>query len=339
MKTVRSIAVFLIALSLTAWALQIVRKPHEIMTVTPKVNYMTERGDEFDVVFIGSSRTYRQVLPEIFDRTMTEAGLPVRSFNLGVDGMRPPEDTYVLEQALAARRKPVKWVFLESNVLRIEPRDEDRDTDRVMYWHDWPRYKVIVQRAFFSDPKKRDFDGRWREIKKAWPDFADHTRYFFQRATALGSGHDAFDDWLFRRPPPKPAAWALGTRKDGYSPASVPEQMSPDVLAAYEKELAESMVEPPKPVTGDRATLADLAIKRKLVEKHGGKLVLFVAPFAANSVFVPKGPENVLDFSDPKRFPELYEPRHRADRGHVNTAGARIFTELLAREFLASRPK
>jgi hypothetical protein len=36
-------------------------------------------------------------------------GQPTRSFNLGFDGMRPPEDSYVLETVLAHRTKPLKY--------------------------------------------------------------------------------------------------------------------------------------------------------------------------------------------------------------------------------------
>jgi hypothetical protein len=339
MRAARSTVAFILGLVVAAWAIRGMQPQYNVATVTPKLEYFAEHGEEFDVIFLGSSRTYRQVLPEIFDREMADAGLAVRSFNLGVDGMRPPEDTYVLEQALATRRKPLKWVFLESNLLRITPREEDRDTVRAMYWHDWPRYAATVHRAFFADTKKRDLDDRWKEIRNAWPDFAEHTRYFLQRSTAMGRGSGVLNDWIFHRPAPPSAAWELGPRKDGYRVASVADQMTPEVRAAYEKDLEAAVAMPPKASGGDPATLADLAAKRRLVERHGAGLVLFVAPFTTRSVFVPKSPEIVLDFSDPRRFPGLYEPRHRADRGHVNIAGSRLFTELLAREFLAARPK
>jgi hypothetical protein len=45
----------------------------------------------------------------------------------------------------------------------------------------------------------------------------------------------------------------------------------------------------------------------------------------------------MLDFSDPARYPELYDPRHRYDSDHLNLAGAEMFSRLLAAR-IASLP-
>ena len=60
----------------------------------------------------------------------------------------------------------------------------------------------------------------------------------------------------------------------------------------------------------------------------------------AKRVFYPR-PERaqrsmVLDLNDPVRFPELYENRYRLDTDHLNTAGADVFTRLLAEQWSAA---
>ena len=42
----------------------------------------------------------------------------------------------------------------------------------------------------------------------------------------------------------------------------------------------------------------------------------------------------VLDFNDLQRFPELFENRHRIDTHHLNTAGAQVFTRLVAERWI-----
>ena len=67
-----------------------------VPTVQPKVAWLLEHGDDYDTFLVGSSRTYRQIIPELFDELMAAGGHPTHTFNLGFDGMRPPEDSYVL---------------------------------------------------------------------------------------------------------------------------------------------------------------------------------------------------------------------------------------------------
>src|SRR5688572_27502291 len=98
MRAAGNILIFVLALALMAWGIGKITPPPHISIVSAKVQWLQEHGDEYDVIFLGSSRTFRQIVPELFDRLMAAASHPVKTFNLGVDGMRPPEDTYVLEQ-------------------------------------------------------------------------------------------------------------------------------------------------------------------------------------------------------------------------------------------------
>src|SRR5688572_12726450 len=103
MKATRNILTFLLAVALMAGALGYLAPEPHLNIVSAKLEWMRQHGDEFDVLFLGSSRTYHQILPERFEEILGAAGNKVKAFNLGVDGMRPPEDGYVLEQALRGR--------------------------------------------------------------------------------------------------------------------------------------------------------------------------------------------------------------------------------------------
>ncbi|PYL65067.1 MAG: hypothetical protein DMF20_09405 [Verrucomicrobia bacterium] len=51
--------------------------------VSQKFRFFAAHKDEFDTLFIGSSRIYFQISPAIFDRVTGESGLPTHSFNFG----------------------------------------------------------------------------------------------------------------------------------------------------------------------------------------------------------------------------------------------------------------
>src|SRR5437016_2606538 len=87
--------------------------------VREKIDWLAEHEDRYDTFFLGTSRTFGGIRPDLFDQAMAAAGTPTHSFNLGINGMRPPEDSYVLEQVLARRHRPLKLVVVECNPVHI----------------------------------------------------------------------------------------------------------------------------------------------------------------------------------------------------------------------------
>ena len=336
-----NLLLFVLGLSVTAAVIGHFTPLPYVEIVTPKLAHYTAHGEEFDVLFLGSSRTYRQLLPEIFDQGMAEAGHPMKAFNLGVDGMRPPEDTFVLEQALAARTKPLRYVFVECNALRRALPGEDEQTLRAVYWHDWKRLSALFRRAFLADEKRRNWRDRFKEVKEALPDFWEHATHWTENSTGLGRGHTMLDDRLMRGGPPKIDYSELGKRRDGYAPFYKAQQMNAAETAAYEKVIAAMRDKPARADYADRVSQAELQEKRRLIEAAGGRMILIVPPYGGSKMFYPRpGPDApvVLDFSDPDKFPELFHPDHRQDRGHTNIPGSVLYTRALVRTLLAKLP-
>jgi hypothetical protein len=338
MRVLANIVIFLIVFAAVAIGIGKVAPEPRVAIVSSKLAYMREHGDEYDAIFLGSSRTYRQVICEMFDEALTAAGHPVKAFNLGVDGMRPPEDTYVLERALRDRKKPVRWVFVECSPLRLVVRDEDRGTLRASYWHDWKRTLTLFRRAFLADEKKRKFRDRMKEIFREWPDFQEHAEYFLETFAHLGRGYMLLENQLLRGGQPPTTMWELGKRRDGYRPSDQPEQMPAGLRAVYEKQLAVMKARPPRLDDGDPISQQELREKQRLIEKAGGRMILVMPPYAAKRYFYPK-PDGgqtpmVLDLSSLEKYPALYAPEHRSDSGHLNRAGSEIYTREIVRLLL-----
>ena len=132
--------------ALACWALDRVVDP--ISAGGGRIEWVRDHSADYDTLFVGSSRTARQVVPSIFDAEMAEVGTPTRSFNLGMPGMRAPEDGYVAERALGRRATPLRYLVVECTPVRLGIPPGDRETARAVYWHDAARVRVLWNRIW-----------------------------------------------------------------------------------------------------------------------------------------------------------------------------------------------
>jgi ribosomal protein S15P/S13E len=315
----------------------------DVPIVRSKLVHFEAHRNDFDTLFIGTSRIHYQVIPALFDEKAAAAGMPTTSFNAGIAALRPPEDSYFLDRLLAARPGKLRWVFIEINSIRTDIARDHKGTMRAQYWHDWPRLWLMWQRVTALKPteKRRSPAKVWRELREPLADFPQHLDLFAREMSNLGRG-----DFLTRQLLYKPAPWDpaqgghLGDDLRGWTETSRGEEMTPENQARFEQERAARLVKPSVRDTSDPASQRALEEMIEKIERLGATPVLIVAPVTAKKVFVPR-PERaqrtiVLDFSDPARFPELYENRNRLDTDHLNTAGAKVFTRLVVEHWLAA---
>jgi len=302
-----------------------------------RIEWVRDHGADYDTLFVGSSRTFRQVMPSAFDAAMADAGRPTRSFNLALPGMRPPEDAYVAERALEGRTAPLRFLVVECNPVQLGIPPEDRETARAVYWHDAPRMRALWRRAFASPSQSPDAPPRGQNLRQQLVELADHAWHWAWNATRLGRGAELLHDSLAPQQRGRPAL-RLGPDGDGFQPRpSGRERFAGTEREVYLAALAEALERPHRLRYGDAESQAELERKRALAERHGGRLVL-VAPPYLSVPFAPLPELGIafLDFSDPRRYPQLFAPENRADGGHLNAEGAAIYSRLLARELLGA---
>lgn len=315
----------------------------EIPVVHAKLMHFRAHRNDYDTLFLGTSRINFQIIPESFDQLTRAAGTPTKSFNAGVPGMRPPEDSYFFDQLIAAQPQRLRWVFVE--LINIRPRfnEELHGTMRAQYWHDWPRLWLMWRRITYLKPtqKKRTIERVWSELREPLAEFPEHLGLFVREMSNLGRGEFLARQLLHER-----ADWRLtltehlGADLAGWKPTGRGEDMPPEIQAKYEKERAERLVEPALHDLADAVSQEALEAIIAKIERLGATPVLIVPPMTGKKTFYPR-PERaqktiVLDFNDPVRFPELYENRHRLDWDHLNTAGAEVFTRLLVEHWIAA---
>jgi hypothetical protein len=105
-----------------------------------KRNYLVKNKDSFNVVFIGSSKTYYQVNAPLLDSLLENT----KTFNFGIQSMQPPESFYIVENLILKDTIRPKYLVLELDwIPNIKLGNIFKR--RTYYWLDFNYYKFINQ--------------------------------------------------------------------------------------------------------------------------------------------------------------------------------------------------
>jgi hypothetical protein len=321
----------LVALVATSALLHALFPPAIPAGVVAKLKFFTEHKDEFDTLFLGTSRFNYAVSPEIFDQITRENGVPTRTFNFGVDGMHPPENFYVLEQILKTKPRKLKWVFIEVSDIQTKWTDNVLGTQRLVYWHDWPRTALTLKKAL--DPRG---NAQWyTKLARLWlarRDFATNLALFTKQFSNVGRAADFFSSRNFQSA--SEVAVELGLKRDGYRLAG--NAMSAERAARFKEALAQEVADSRSKFIDPYADQAYRVAAAK-IRQVGASTIFVVTPVIWQSPIrfrrsPPPGP--LLLFNDSKTYPQLYDTSVRIDEGHLTREGSETFTGILAHEFI-----
>jgi len=305
--------------------------------VREKFAHFAAHKDEYDTLFIGSSRVYRGIMPALFDEITASHGRPTRSFNFGIDGMFPPEDGYVFDAIAGLRPKNLRTVFIESSMFSANFENREPESPRMVHWHDWERTRLICTDVLQSKKGgirwSRALSGAPREREK-FQLALTHFRLFVMRALSLGRGQ-VFVREMFERPRPSPQK-SLGIHNDGFLPMKVRSWMPPLKLAEYRRQMAERRAKPALKVEVRPSPHANLERMFGRVRALGAEPVVFISPMLGGTRLYPRASSGVpvLDFTDLETRAELFAEEHRADTSPLTGRGAELFTRALAADFI-----
>jgi len=304
--------------------------------VAEKLSFFAQHKDEFDTLFLGSSEFYYAVSPEGFDTITGQNGIPTRTFNFGVDGMSPPETFYVLEQILKTRPRGLKWVFLEVDNVETKLHADILGTQRLLYWHDWPRTALALRKAV--DPSGQ---GMWyQKLNRLWSTRRNlllHLALFQKQSANVGRGADLFS--FQTEVPARELSPKLGPKGDGHRLAGAP--MSPERAEKFRRELA-AETSASRPEFIDPYAESAFRDYGEKIRQLGADPIFVVPPgiFQSPMLFRATPPGPLFAFNDCKTYPQLYDTKVRVDDLHLTDEGAAEFTRLLALQLVgfAHRP-
>lgn len=329
----------------TCWLAGLVLPFPAIPEVSEKRAHLRAEGDQYDAIFLGSSRVELQIVPAVFDRRMAELGSPLRSFNAGISAMTPPEDAFFFDEIARAPHRRLRWVFIELGPVRLESDHWRGGSERMAYWHDAERTSILW-RAFAADWRKvqkhlasknqrrQPWAARLSDRLAPLSSLRGHLALFLRREIHLGRGAALAAQLVTVGPHPPLAAVA----DQGW--VGMDDSMAEKNRAEYERTHVARLKTPQQPKAGNPAGAFAL---RRLVEKVtalGATPVLLIPPTTGSTHF--DAPPDlrasclILDFSDVHAYPELFRLEHRLDVEHLNSAAAPLYSRLLAEGFFAN---
>ena len=310
--------------------------------VSQKFRFFSAHKDEFDTLFIGSSRVYFQISPGIFDRVTRESGLPTHSFNFGIGGMYFPETAYLLEQILNLKPRNLRWVFIEYDELQTKWSPENQTSRRALYWADWKRVSLLLRKLtdagtdplWLPNPAKlREIVLRQKDEKNTRSLLTFYAGQFEKNYTNVARATDVLEYFVGRDTKERRASY-LGVASDGY--VTRPNRMSPSEVAAYERGLAAAMAQT------DTHPLSPYAVDAyrqcaQEVRKIGATPIFLITPSTTqiNVATESTGLTGVvMAFNNPRTYPSLYRSSVRRDDQHLTKSGAEEFTRIVAAKFV-----
>ena len=310
--------------------------------VSQKFRFFAAHKDEFDTLFIGSSRVYFQISPAIFDRVTRESGMPTHSFNFGVGGMYLPETSYLLEQILNLKPRNLRWVFIEYDELQTKWSPANQTSRRALYWADWKRVSLLLRKltdagtdpVWLPSPAKlRDIVLRQKGEKNTRTLLTFYAGQFEKNYTNVARAADVLQYFLDRDTKGRRARY-LGVASDGY--VTRPNRISPNQVAAYERGLAAAMAQT------DTHPLSPYAVEAygqcaQEVRETGATPIFLITPSTTqiNVATESTGLTGVvMAFNNPRTYPGLYRSSARRDGQHLTKSGAEEFTRIVAANFV-----
>ncbi len=308
--------------------------PLKAPTLRAQVEAFLAAKDEFDVVFVGSSRIQRGIVPRVIDARLSQAaGTPLRSFNLGIAGMRGFEADWLIRRVLESEPARLRHLVVEAPHFQPEVVPQHDFTARYVDWHD-ARATWLVLRAIWrssvSLPTKLELT--WRNLR------------FF----AMRSANYATSERFFRVEDP---AWdrivAGWGSLQGYQPL---DEKTPQGARRRKRFLRnvegfEANVEAIR-LLAEAGRLAAPGSRlvydqESLVEQADAIRAAGITPVYLATPALVRGPdfstlhregviEHLIDLRDPNTDPELFSKRNRFDREHMNERGARILSARIA---------
>ena len=294
--------------------------------------YLLKHGNEYNTLFIGTSKTYVQTDVELFDSLTNHR---TRSFNFGIEAAYADELYYYTDNLIKAN-KNIKYVFLEVyDVNFIIP--ENLHTSRLKYCYNLSTYLFSINSFWHTD------FGLSNKL----------TGTFYSTVTFL--------EWLIKPSLLKPAIdfkysaqddARLGKNRNGFLPYDGYKALITAPEESRKEYLSNTAIDGKEAVFTNRilASYNSLSFNRPYYNKlnkvisglqnKGVTVFLIIAPrtyelHLANIVppFMKINTCPKINLLDPRLNPEFYNSKYVFDAGHLNYAGSVIYTERIAKAF------
>ncbi len=328
-----SFAVVSVALSLT---LRAAEPEPDLLVLTPKLEHFRDNQDQYNTIFLGTSRTFYHIVPIEVESAAHDAGCPGLSvYNFGVFGLNGAEQDWLIGEILNRSGSNLKTLIIE-DPLPAERRVADVTSERARYFHKPALYssyandilsfpestpKHLFRLGVFGYGVLHDLSGVGRAADAVFPSATPHEPdsfdFTFHGFEALGSIRTADIDARRATFEAQPERFADYLSAFAHGPES-----DPSARAAYH------------------------AKRLSRIEQAGVQAGLFISPDAAELRRTPwvgkaasaNDPDAmVLNYNLPDQYTDIFERHNWFDFNHLNEAGARLLSQKIGRQLCAEQ--
>ena len=309
----------------------------------------TEKKDDVDIIFIGSSRSYHGIAPKVFDQTLLASGYEWRSFNMAMDGMTTAESFAMVRRLLALHPRKLKFIFFETQsvITAGTPTGDRKVTERDVYWRDWESLLSGFRMFDMGLALPSGVVAGTPYSFRRWNDFGTllfaNVHLWIRNVTNVGIAMEILRgaiDTLPPRPPPIPTriqrsqfavelGWLLCHVESNVG--SYPN----DLPQGFREHAGSTGSTSTQPNDAQRTGALRARNDCEKISKWFSWSLLLPKGVEDAGINVPSG-SRLLSYDDFARYPQFYEEENRLDTEHLNARGAEIFTRVLAQEFAHS---
>ena len=303
----------------------------DMLVLSPKLEAYRAAPEQYDTVFIGTSRTFYHIVPDEVERGAAEAGCPDwKVFNFGVFGLSGTEEDWLTQQVVEAGGDHIKRIVIE------DPLQNERTLSG-----------VLNSRArYFQGPQ---FWAGHVDAINTFPESLPK-RAFRGGLLALGIGYDLSGvgrgaELAF--PPAKPEApMDMDLEMDGFE--ALGSKPTPELNARHAEFVnnpqgfTDNLARYGAPSDEDITLRAHyLAERLDRLKAKGMNAALYISPDLGELDRTPRtgeavkalGDYQVLNFNRPDVYPDLFQRDLWFDFSHLGEAGARKLSVEVGREY------
>jgi len=333
------VALFLVGMFGTSTAIRHADPMPFFSWTRQKIVHLQSQVADVDTLFLGSSRFNYGVRPELFDARMAQLGVPTKSFNAALSGLRQVDHDEVVEWILRHRSPALKRVVIELHSWRQQIRGGYWFTDQEIELHTLRSFLPRMQAVLTDD------HGLWNKVTETGFVLA-HT---LTNALCIGQAGRILEERLMvarREPLPKVHPVVGGGWRDvaaeGQGPMVLEHEEFVRNTKRWDRQLGSKIDDlAPGGLSGPAVPwlLRDQAARLRAA---GIDPIYVVMPSWTQDYFgrghVPAYQQyvRVLELDVVADNPALFARDHWYDASHFNAKGAEAFSPWLAERVAAS---
>ena len=310
-----------------------------------KISAVQSHKDEIDVIFLGSSRTFRQINAPLIESRLKQKSCPALNvFNMGIPNLTYAELRFVLDKIFETDSKRLKMIIIGEPLPAVRPRMDRLKMDRIRQFSGWRGTLHRFQNIWSYQEPVKDKLGRsalsligfaYEQTNIGHLSRIIFPEIYWQEAMANSETKTMPKDWM-------PSRGYLSLEEKGHVNEAVLQTRERflENMDAFKAVAAAQKITPPEtPYKAEDALLKLYKDVFKELESRNLRYGIYLPPLpsrAGENMELAKAlrraaPEAVFfHYNDPQAYTQCWNAGLWFDDAHLNDEGSAMLSALIA---------